>query len=127
MLTGPDDSNRWDRLCAVIASLVALHCVVAPLLTRAAAPLAGSGAHLVLALLSVGLSVPAVVRGWMEHHEARVFGWAVPAWVLFGVARLWGDAAGGEILEIVLTVTASVLLVIAHQLNRSLAYWHRRS
>lgn len=127
MLTGPDDSNRLDRVCVAAALLLAVHCVAASVLARLAAPLGGAGAHLLLALLGAALSVIAVVRGWLDHHETRVFGWALPAWALLTAARLGGESLGGEVAEILMTVTAGGLLTVAHQLNRSLAYWHRRS
>ena len=89
-------------------------------------PLGGTGAHLLLALSAAGLSVTAVVRGWLEHREARVFSWALPAWALLAAARLGGESLGGEVAEILITVAAGGLLTVTHQLNRSLAYWHRR-
>jgi len=126
MLTGPDDPNRLDRVCVAAALCLIAHCVTAPALARLAAPLGGTGAHLLLALSAAGLSVTAVVRGWLEHREARVFGWALPAWALLAAARLGGESLGGEVAEILITVAAGGLLTVTHQLNRSLAYWHRR-
>ena len=125
-LTGPDDTNRRDRLCVALALLMSLPCVLAPLIARVAAPPAGATAHLVLALLAVGLSLTTTVQGWLEHHEGRVFAWALPAWALLAAARFGGESFGGEAAEILVTVAAGSLLTVAHQLNRSLAYWHRR-
>lgn len=124
MLTGADDANRLDRLAAALAGLTALHCVFAPWLPAA---LGGSASHAVLALGTVGVSVPACLRGWREHRSLRVFGWALPGWVALGLARLGGGRQLGEVTEVLLTVAAASLLFVAHQLNRSLAYWRDKS
>lgn len=120
MLTGTDDTNTADPACAVLAAITGLHCLMAPLLERQSSVLAGEGAHLVLAVLTGAASVCLVFRGWFHHHEIRVFQWAAPAWLLLGMARSGLDG------EAVLTVGSAVLLVVAHQLNRSLGYWHNR-
>lgn len=124
MLTGPDDTNRLDRFAAALAGLTALHCVLAPWLPAA---LGDSASHAVLALSTAGVSVPACVRGWLEHHSLRVFGWALPSWLALGLARLGGGRQLGEVTEVLLTVAAASLLFMAHQLNRSLAYWRDKS
>jgi hypothetical protein len=126
MTTGSDDNNRLDRVGAVVAIGAAVHCLLAGVLERLLPVLAGEGAHLVFALIAVSVSVPAVMRGWMLHHEFRVFSWAVPGWLALGLARFGGERQFGEGTEIFLTVVAAVLLFVAHQLNRSLAYWHNK-
>lgn len=123
MLTGPDDINRIDRFAAVLAALTTLHCVFAPFLPSA---MGGEASHAVAAVACMATSVPACVRGWSAHGDARVWAWALPGWALLGLARLASGERLGEAGEVVATVIAGVLLVVAHQLNRSLAYWHDR-
>lgn len=127
MLTGPDDTNRLDRLCVALAVGAAIHCVLALPLRAVAPPLAGEAAHLLCAVAAVAISVVATVRGWLAHHSTRVFPWALPGWLALALARFGGERRLGETGEVLLTVAAAVLLVVAHQLNRSLAYWHDRS
>ena len=126
MLTGPDDSNVLDRLVVVVAAVVALHCLMAPLLSNRLPALTGESAHLVLALAATSLSGIAVVRGWMKHHEGRVVGWAGGAWTFLILARMGGAQELGEVGEILLTLVAVTLLIISHQLNRSLTYWNAK-
>jgi len=126
MLTGPDDSDVLNRVVVALAAAAALHCLIAPLLSDRLSALTGETAHLVLALAAIGLSGIAVVRGWLRHLDGRVFGWAVGAWTSLILARVGGAEELGEVGEILLTCVACTLLIIAHQLNRSLAYWSRR-
>jgi hypothetical protein len=71
------------------------------------------------------VSVAAVVQALPIHREPRVLGWAGARWVFLVLAR-WQGPAWGEIGEIFLTCVGALLLVVAHQLNRSLAYWQNR-
>ena len=127
MLTGPDDSNRLDRLCVALAFGAAIHCVVALPLRLILPWLSGEAAHQLFALAVVAVSVPATVRGWLAHHSTRVFPWAFPGWLALALARFGGERELGEVGEVLLTVAAAALLFVAHRLNRSLAYWHDRS
>ena len=124
MLTGPDDLDRFDPAVAGMAILVAAHCLVAPWLPGG---LGGNAAHAVGVLLLVGASLPAVIGGWMRHHENRGFGWAGAGWLGSLVARLGGGNGLSEAGEVVVTIGACGLLITAHQLNRSLLYWHDKS
>jgi hypothetical protein len=126
MLTGPDDANLWDRIVLALAGLVALHCLLAPLLSDRVPSMTGEGAHQLLALIASVVSVIAVFRGWMVHQQARVFGWAIGGWAVLFIARVGGEEQLGEAGEILLTLIAVTCLVVTHQLNRSLAYWHTR-
>jgi hypothetical protein len=127
MITGPDDPNRIDRVCAALAIAAGVHCMYAARLGMFLPALAGERAHLFFALAAVVPGVPAVVRGWWTHRSLRALGWALPGWLALGLARLGGDRQVGEVTEVLLTVAAAALLFIAHQLNRSLAYWRDRS
>jgi len=124
MLTGPDDSDVLNRVVVAVAAAVALHCLIAPLLSDRLPALTGETAHLVLALAATVLSGIAVVRGWLRHLEGRVFGWAVGAWTFLFLARMGGAKELGEVGEILLTCAGVLLLIMAHQINRSLTYWN---
>jgi len=126
MLTGSDDLNWQDRACAVLGLLAGLHCVLASLVSSSPRWLSGERAHLLFAVLSLAPSMVAVVRGWFIHHSSRVWAYAIPAWAAICVARSGAQIQMDEVSETVLTIFASLLLVVTHQLNRSLAYWHDR-
>lgn len=121
MLTGPDDKNSADPACAIAAAATGVHCLAAPLLARVSPLLAGEGAHWLLAVVVFLASAILILQGWLTHRNFRAFQWALPGWLLLGMARAGLDG------EVVLTISASALLVVAHQLNRSLGYWHTRS
>jgi hypothetical protein len=127
MLTGPDDSNRLDRACVMLALVVSLHCLVAPWLPPRMSSFAGGAAHGVCAASLAATSLVATVRGWGRHRSGRVLPWAVSGWLLLALARFQAGSGLGEIGEVLVTLISSFLLVVAHQLNRSLAYWHARS
>lgn len=126
MLTGPDDTNRWDRACVALAALTLSHCLLAAPLGTLAAVLAGEAAHVVLAGVTLATSIPGITRGWLVHRNPRAFGWAIPGWALLVAARLGNQAGFEEAGEVVATVWGGALLIVAHQLNRSLGYWHQR-
>jgi len=127
MLTGPDDSNRIDRACVLLAVVVSLHCLVAPWLPPRMSFLAGGAAHGVGAALLAVTSLVATLRGWGLHRSGRVVPWVASGWILLSVARLGSGTGLGEVGEVLITLLASLLLGVAHQLNRSLAYWHGHS
>jgi hypothetical protein len=127
MLTGPDDTNRIDRACVLLAVAVSLHCLAAPWLPPRMSSLAGGAAHGVCAALLALTSLVATVRGWGRHRSGRVVPWVAAGWILLSAARFGSGTGLGEVGEVLVTLMASVLLVVAHQLNRSLAYWHGRS
>lgn len=120
MLTGPDDKNIADPACALLGAFTGVHCVAAPLIERLSPVLAGEGAHLALAIVAGIASVAVIFRGWFQHQDFRVFHWAFPGWLLLGMARF--GISGEELL----TIGSAALLIVAHQLNRSLGYWHSR-
>lgn len=122
MLTGPDDPNRLDRACVGLAVALQMHCLLAPWMTDAAPGLAGEAAHGVVAVAVLVASVAAVLQGLPIHREPRVLGWAGAGWGCLALAR-WQGRDLGEAGEMLLTCAAALLLMVAHQLNRSLAYW----
>lgn len=126
MITGPDDSNLWDRLSAGLALGCALHCLQVFWLASVIPALAGETAHRVAALSVVVPGAPALLRGWSRHHSLRPWTWALPGWGLLLLARGGSPGSPGEIAETFFTAGGCVLVWVAHQLNRSLAYWHDR-
>ena len=127
MITGADDTNVFDRLCAGLAVGCSLHCLQAFWLLSVAPSLAGETAHRIMALCVVVPGVPAMVLGWRRHRSGRIWIWVLPGWSLLLLAR-FGTAPGlGEIFETFLTAGGCALIWVAHQLNRTLAYWHHRS
>lgn len=63
----------------------------------------------------------------MKHLESRVWSWAVLGWLGLLLARAGSGRGLNEGAEVAVTVVSCGLLVVAHLLNRSLAYWHDRS
>jgi len=125
MRTGPNDSNRLDPTCILSAIALAIHCLIAPALP---ASLGGSWAHGLLASTTGLISLIGILLGSFIHGEGRIWAWAIPGWILILVARFGGSSSNSdsELSEILLTVSASGILIFAHCLNRSLRYWHLR-
>ena len=126
MLTGPDDPNRLDRVVCAAAAAMALHCLAAAQFAAVFPALTGAASHRLLAATTALLSVIALIHGWLLHHDLRVAVWAAPGWALLALARFSSGASLSEFGDITLTLTAAALLIVAHQLNRSLAYWQNR-
>lgn len=124
MRTGPNESNPVDPICIGASFVLAIHCLIAPILP---AFLGGIWAHSLLAISTGLLSLFGILLGSLIHGEARVWAWASPGWILLLIARSGEVSSGSELAEVLLTVTASGVIIFAHCLNRSLRYWHARN
>ncbi len=119
---------RSDVLGAVASGACAVHCVAAAVLpalfpvTASRFP-RGEGIHEAFALAVVLTSLLAFVPGWLRHGETRVWGWALGGLALIYYARWAGPAEVGELGDALLTTAGGVVLIVAHRLNHSLAYW----
>ncbi|MCC6233032.1 MAG: MerC domain-containing protein [Verrucomicrobiales bacterium] len=129
----PKSARDWYRpgsdVMGVVASgACAAHCVMAavlpPLFPVTASRLpSGDGVHGVFAALVVLTSLMAFVPGWLRHGEPRVWGWALAGLGLISYTRWAGPAEVGPIGDALLTTSGGVVLIVAHRLNHSLAYW----
>ena len=68
MITGPDDSNRIDRICAGLSIAAIVHCVQAPWLAPWVPWLAGETAHGIVAWTLILLSIVAVLKAGVQDH-----------------------------------------------------------
>jgi hypothetical protein len=93
MITGPDDSNYIDRICAGLSTGAVMHCIHAPWVAPFVPSLAGETAHGIVAWTLILLSIVAVLKGWSVHRASRVFAWALPGWFCLITARN-GSASG---------------------------------
>ncbi|MFN0069783.1 MAG: MerC domain-containing protein [Limisphaerales bacterium] len=117
-----------DVAGAIASGACALHCAAMPfaamvLPAAAARVFAGEGVHALLAGLVVATSLAAFVPGWLRHGDLRVWKWALAGLGLILFARLAGTADLGVAGEALVTTAGGGLLLVAHRLNHSLAYW----
>lgn len=117
-----------DVAGAVASGACALHCALMPfaalLLPAAAARVFSSEAvHGLFTGIVVVTSLAAFVPGWLRHGELRVWKWALAGLGLILFARLAGTEDLGAAGEALLTTAGGALLLVAHRLNHSLAYW----
>lgn len=122
MITGADDTNAFDRLCADLAVGCNVHCLQAFWLLPVVPSLVSDAAHRIMALSVVIQGVPAMALGWRRHRSGRIWIWVIPAWPLFLLARFGTGAGLGKFFETLLTGGDCALIWMAHQLNRTLAY-----
>jgi hypothetical protein len=120
-----------DLLGAVASGVCALHCALMPvaaafLPAALSRVLSGSLVHGVFAVLVAGTSLVAFVPGWLRHGESRIWPWAMGGMGLIGYARMAEPAALGVAGEAICTTLGGLLLLVAHRLNHSLAYWAGR-
>lgn len=122
---------KLDWIGAITSGACAVHCVALPVLAVllpsavvqwVASPLV----HHVFAGLVMLTSLLAFVPGWMRHGESRLWGWVGGGLALILYARMAdpGSLSGGG--EALCTTLGGVLLMVAHRLNHTLAYWTDR-
>ena len=117
-----DETDRWDKIGIFLSTLCAIHCLVTPLLVLAL-PVLGkafeaSWVHWAMAVVIVPVGVFAFWSGYKHHQQRKVFN--------LGIVGLFLVAAGSilphEMVEVwehdVVTILGSILLVVAHVLNR---------
>lgn len=116
-------SALFDASAITLSSLCLLHCLALPLLA-AVLPLFGTWAeqewvHMALALVAVPLTGYTLWRA----HRARRLPFALRLLALTGLAGLLAGAVGWprEVWETPITVSGSLMLVLAHLWN-----WSRR-
>ncbi|MGE5084799.1 MAG: MerC domain-containing protein [Bacillota bacterium] len=117
-----EETDIWDKIGIFLSTLCAIHCLVTPLLVLAL-PVLGqafeaSWVHWAMAFVIVPVGIFAFWSGYKHHHQRRVFN--------LGIVGLFLVAAGSilphEMVEFwghdVVTILGSILLVVAHVLNR---------
>ncbi|MFM6928414.1 MAG: MerC domain-containing protein [Bdellovibrio sp.] len=117
-----EETDRWDKIGIFLSTLCAIHCLVTPLLVLVL-PVLGqafeaSWVHWVMAVVILPVGVFAFWSGYKHHQQGKVF--------TLGILGLSLVAAGSilphEMVEIwehdMVTILGSILLVIAHVLNR---------
>jgi len=82
--------------------------------------------HNLFAIVVLATSSLAFLPGWLKHGESRIWGWVTSGLALILVARLSGSESLGLGGEALCTTAGGVLLLVAHRLNHTLAYWSER-
>lgn len=82
--------------------------------------------HGLMALVVSTTSFLAFLPGWLKHGESRIWGWVTSGLALIFVARLSGAESLGMGGEALCTTAGGALLLVAHRLNHTLAYWSDR-
>lgn len=120
-----------DWVGALASGVCAVHCALMPfaaavLPSAAARVFSSEWVHDFFAVVVLATSFLAFVPGWLKHGESRIWGWVTSGLAMILVARLSageGMGLGGESL---CTTAGGVLLLVAHRLNHTLAYWSDR-
>lgn len=120
-----------DVAGALASGVCALHCALMPfaavLLPAAAArAFRSEWIHDLFALAVLATSCVAFLPGWLKHGESRIWGWVTSGLALIFIARLSGGDSLGLGGEALCTTAGGVLLLVAHRLNHTLAYWSER-
>ncbi|MCH9697300.1 MAG: MerC domain-containing protein [Gammaproteobacteria bacterium] len=110
-----------DILGATISGLCIIHCMLTPVLLIMGISMAGLSflesewVHQLLAVPMVLLLVWSISHGWRIHRQRQP--------VLFGLAGLLlliASLSTTDVLETCLAVSAGLILILAHLLNRKL-------
>lgn len=121
----------FDLAGAMVSGACAVHCAAMPLvvaiLPGAVARFAGSPlVHQVFAWAVLLTSALAFLPGWLRHRESRIWTWVFFGLGLIGAARCVEGTGSGAMEEVILTTAGGGLLLVAHRLNHTLAYWAGR-
>ncbi len=123
---------RADVAGALASGVCAVHCALMPfaaaiLPSTAARVFESEWVHNLFAIMVLATSFLAFLPGWLKHGESRIWGWVTSGLALIFVARLSGSEYMGLGGEALCTTAGGVLLLVAHRLNHTLAYWSDHS
>ena len=112
-----------DKMAIFLSSLCVIHCLVTPIVIIALPSLGSLFAdnhevfHKVLLFFVLPVGLVALYAGYRHHHSAKVFSVGLLGLSLLTIAAFFVHERWGEVAETVLTVLASVIIVIAHLMN----------
>lgn len=112
-----------DKMAIFLSSLCVIHCLITPILIIALPSLGSMFAsnheifHKVLLFFVLPVGLVALYAGYRHHQSAKVFAVGVVGLSLLTFAAFFVHERWGELAETVLTVFASIIIVIAHLMN----------
>jgi uncharacterized membrane protein YoaK (UPF0700 family) len=115
-------SKYFDRVAIALSTICIVHCLAMPfviaLLPVTALALGGDGHfHSLMLWFVVPTSVLGLGLGVRVHKRADIVALAAVAIAVLAAAALWGHGAWDASVEVLVNVTASVLLAAAHWRN----------
>lgn len=128
-----EKTERWDKIGLFLSTLCAIHCLATPLLVLAL-PVLGEvfheeWVHILMALFVVPVGLYAFWSGYKHHRQAKVLGLGIVGLLLVGGASVMPHELHHEVVEAlgydVFTIGGSVLLIVAHLLNRRACLCHK--
>ncbi len=124
-------SRYFDRIAIALSAICIVHCLTVPLvvvvLPVIAISIGGNGHfHELMLWLVIPTSVAGFALGYRVHGDFRIPSFGTAGIVLLALSALWGHDRWLELLEILVTITGSVVLAVAHWLNfREVRRLHR--
>jgi hypothetical protein len=115
-------SRYFDRIAIVLSTICIVHCLAMPLLV-AVLPLAalsfGGNAHFhsLMLWLVVPTSVFGFGMGFRVHRRISIVLAGAAAVAALAAAALWGHSAWNPLVEVAVSVVASLVLAAAHWRN----------
>lgn len=115
-------SKYFDRVAIVLSTICIVHCLAMPfviaLLPVAAFAVGGDGHfHSLMLWFVVPTSVLGFALGLRVHGRADIVLFGAAAIAALAVVALWGHSVWDPSVEVVVNVTASLLLAAAHWRN----------
>jgi hypothetical protein len=124
-------SRYFDRVAIALSAVCIVHCLAVPfvvvLLPIVALSIGENGHfHALMLWLVVPTSVAGFALGYKVHLERRIVLLGSAGVLLLALAALRGHDRWPEALEVLVTITGSVVLAYAHWLNfREVRRLHR--
>ena len=112
-----------DKIAIALSSLCVVHCVLTPLLIIALPTFGGLAIldhevfHQVLLFFVVPVGLVALLAGYRHHKNGKVLSCGLAGLFLLTLAGTVAHDIAGEEGETVLTIIASLFIVIAHIQN----------
>lgn len=113
-----------DRLGIIASTVCFAHCLLTPIVLSLSIVSAHflpseERTHRVLAVLVAALGALAFIRGYRKHRKLRV-----PLCMLIGItlifgAAWWGDRFTSHFTEVLVTLSGSCFMIVAHRMNHT--------
>jgi hypothetical protein len=113
-----------DRLGIWASALCVVHCIVAPVLLSLSIVFARllpreEPTHRFMASAVAALGAAALIKGFRTHGRRRILVLMAMGLACIFVGAFWSDLLPSHRLEVLVTLTGSVLMIVAHRMNHT--------
>jgi uncharacterized membrane protein YfcA len=117
-------SSTWDRAGGIASGACIIHCLFLPLLVAFVPGLVhflptSEYAHRFLILVLLFIGTLAFLSGYRIHKKKIVLLFMLSGLSVISLGAFIGDAIASHIAETTITTFGSIILIVAHRINRT--------